>query len=249
MFLEVKMKKIDTYAAIENPNSWKLMEKLGFVRQKDRKKIKYTFQEKEVDCYHYILEKKDFLKEYFRKETLYITEDIDKDPYIKHISEDPILNITGESGSGKTYACEKYKKDENCIVIDTDQVFGKEEKDHNNQEFYKYLINKYQKIPDLIENFDQIYKDILEYAKRKNKYIIIDSAQFRNIKDITLLKGDIIVLRTCINTCFDRCVKRFQQKNKDVSFEELAAYTTRKKGIYTWYEAINRLIDRLDHME
>ena len=54
------------------------------------------------------MEKKDFLKEYFRKQELYITEDIDKDPYIKHLSDDLVLNITGESGSGKTTATEKY---------------------------------------------------------------------------------------------------------------------------------------------
>ena len=249
MFLECEIKKIETSAAIKNPSSWHLMEKLGFKRQKDIKKIKYTLLKNEVEGYHYILTKEDFLKEIFRKEKLFITEDIDKDPFIKHLSEDPIVNITGESGSGKTTACEKYKEDENCIVIDTDQVFGGEEKDKDNQELYDYLKKKYQELPDLIYNFDQIYLDILEYAKTKNKFIIIDSAQFRNIKDITILKGDIIILRTCINTCFDRCIKRYQELHKDASFEELSAYTARKKGMYKWYLGINNLIDRLDHME
>ena len=249
IFLEVEIKTIDTCAAIQNKSSWSLMEKLGFKRQKDYKKVKYTLLKEEVDCYHYVLTKEDFLKELFRKESLYITEDIDKDPYIKHISDDPIMNITGESGSGKSYACEKYKLDDNYIVIDTDQVFGNEEKDENNKEFYDFLIKKYDKLPDLIESFDQIYLDILEYAKTKNKVIIIDSAQYRNIKDVSILKGDMIVLRTCINTCFDRCIKRYEEQHKNASFEELSSYTARKKGMYAWYKAINELLDKLDHMK
>ena len=249
MFLEVEIKKIDTSAAIPNKPSWHLMEKLGFKRLKDLKQVKYTLLEDKIDCYHYVLKKEDFLKELFRKESLYISLDIDKDPYIKHITDDPILNITGESGSGKTEACKKYKQDENCIVIDTDQVFKEKEKDKQNQEVYDYLKKKYQVIPNLIEQFDQIYLDILEYAKTKNKFIIIDSAQFRNIKDVNILKGDIIVLRTSINTCFDRCIKRYQEKNKNASFEEISAYTARKKEMYKWYQKINELLDRLDHME
>ena len=78
----------------------------------------------------YELDKNTFLKELFRKEKLYIQEDIDKDPYIKHISDDLVLNITGESGSGKTTFINQYKEDPNCIIIDTDQLFGNHKKDN-----------------------------------------------------------------------------------------------------------------------
>lgn len=43
MFSECKISKIITGAAICNPASWKMMEKLGFERQKQTKMIQYTF--------------------------------------------------------------------------------------------------------------------------------------------------------------------------------------------------------------
>ena len=246
MFLEVEIDCIKTCAAIKNPDSWKLMEKLGFKREKGIKKVKYTFLEQEEECYPYILEKNDFLKEYFRKEKLYITLDIDKDPYIKHLTDDPVLNLTGESGSGKTTATIPYKENPNCIVIDTDNVFSKKEKNKEEQELYNYLIKKYKELPNLYENFDEIYQDILDYFQNSGKMLIVDSAQFRNLKNISLLKGEVIVIRTCINNCYDRCIKRYEEKNKDASFEEIAEYANRKKNMYQWYHHLNSFLDKLD---
>lgn len=248
MFLEVEIDSILTCAAMVNTSSWKLMEKLGFKRLKTTHFIKYTLLDEEVELYEYELSKKDFLKEYFRKEELYISEEIDKDPYIKHISDDLVLNITGESGSGKSTATEKYRNDSTCIVIDTDEIFNKHESNEYAKEFKEYLIKKYKELPSLYEEFDKIYKDIIDYFKFSNKMIIIDSAQFRNLKDISLLKGDIIILRTCINTCFNRCIERFKEKKKDATFEEIVEYSSRKKNIYKWYHSLNNFIDRVDHI-
>jgi ribosomal-protein-alanine N-acetyltransferase len=248
MFLEVEIKSIKTCAAIVNPSSWQLMEKLGFKRLKTTSFIKYTFVEDKVKCLNYSLTKNDFLKEYFRKERLYIEEEIDKDPYIKHINDYPVLNLTGESGSGKSTATLEYKNNNDIIVIDTDIVFGKNEKDEVNKTLYDYLINKYNKLPSLINEFDIIYQDILDCFKDSNKMLIIDSAQFRNLKDISLLKGDIIILRTSINNCYQRCIDRFKSENNNASFEEIASYCTRKKDIYKWYHSLNSFIDRVDKL-
>lgn len=247
-FLEVEIDSIKTCAAIKNEASWHLMEKLGFKRLKTTHYEKYTFLKEKEKVYEYILTKKDFLKEYFRKQELFITIDIDKDPYIKHLSDDNILNITGPSGSGKSTACLKYKEDPNCIVIDTDQVFGKQEKDENNQELYNYLLNKYKEIPDLSSNFDMLYLDILDYYKNSDKFIIIDCATFHLIKDVSILRGDIIILRTCINTSYNRCIERFKSKKKDATFEEIAEYSERKKAMYKWYHGLNNFIDKIDRL-
>ncbi len=61
MFKEVGISKILTGAAIANPASWKLMEKLGF-RRIDGKNYfaKYTFLPEEVELYSYELTKEDF---------------------------------------------------------------------------------------------------------------------------------------------------------------------------------------------
>ena len=247
MFLEVEINSIETSAAIVNPSSWKLMEKLGFIRKKTTHFVKYTLLEEEVEVYEYILTKKDFLKEYFRKQELYITEDIDKDPYIKHISDDLVLNITGESGSGKSTATDKYKNSLDCCIIDTDELFS--EKENVSKDILllrNYLIKKYKKLPDLIVQFDDIYKDIIEYFKNDGRLIIIDSAQYRNIKDISILKGDIIVIRTCINNCYNRCIERYKNKYPNATFEEIAAYAEKKKNMYKWYHSLNSFIDKLD---
>ena len=249
MFLTVEIEKIETGAAIVNPSSWHLMEKLGAKRLNTTCFVKYTFLDKEIELYKYELTKKDFLKELFRKEELYITEDIDKDPFIKHLSDDHILNMTGPSGSGKSTACEKYREDPNCIVIDTDQVFGKHPKDKDNEELYNYLKSKYKEIPDLGKNFDMLYQDIIDYYKDTDKFIIIDCATFHLIKDVNLLKGDIIILRTCINTCYNRCIERYKSIKKVATLEEIAEYSTRKKAMYEWYHGLNSFIDKIDKLE
>lgn len=55
MFNEVKIKEIRTGAAIINPASWKIMEKLGFKRLDETKMIQYTFLDEPVEDYQYIL--------------------------------------------------------------------------------------------------------------------------------------------------------------------------------------------------
>ena len=245
MFLEVEIKSIKTCAAIENKASYTLMEKLGFKRENTRKFIKYTFVEGEVECYNYTLTKKDFLKELFHKENLYVDIDIDKDPYIKHLSDDLVLNITGESGSGKTTQTEKYKNDPSCIVIDTDEVYKSKNKSNANQEVYDMLIKKYNKLPDLFTSFDEVYKSIINHFKYSNKLVIIDSAQFRNMQDISILKGDIIVIRTCVNTCYKRCIERFE-KDGNHTLDEISAYSEKKKNIYIWYNYLNKFLELLD---
>lgn len=245
MFLEVEIKSIKAIVAIKNKASYSLMEKLGFKREATTRFIKYTFIDEKVECYNYTLTKNDFLKELFHKESLYIDIDIDKDPYIKHLSDDLVLNITGESGSGKTTQTEKYKNDPTCIVIDTDEVYKSKNKSKENKEVHDMLIKKYNELPDLFTSFDEVYKSIIDYFKYSNKLVIIDSAQFRNIKDISILKGDIIVIRTCINTCYKRCIERFEQSGNH-TLDEIGAYSEKKKNIYIWYNYLNKFLELLD---
>ena len=42
---------------------------------------------------------------------LLISQYIDEEPYIKDITNDKVINITGESGSGISYFSDKYIKD------------------------------------------------------------------------------------------------------------------------------------------
>lgn len=175
------------------------------------------------------------------KSDLLISRFIDKDPYIKDITNDKVINITGESGSGKSYYTNKYIDNDDYIVIDTDLVFSEDETDN------KYILElrkvfKDIKIDYLITNFDDCYKKILECFKDSGKTIVIDSAQYRNIKDYSILKGKIIVMRTSINTCYERCIDRWKGQNINYTEEELEKYSNRKLGMFSWYNSLNEFI-------
>lgn len=182
------------------------------------------------------------------KSDLLISMFVDKETYFKKISDDKVINITGESGSGKSSYTNKYLNDDNYIVIDTDLVFN------------NYLVNnKYlnevrslfkDKEKDiLINDFDYFYKTIIDYFKDSNKTLVIDSAQYRNIKDYLVLKGTMIILRTSANTCYERCINRWKNNHKNYSNEELTKFMKKKKGIYSWYKYLNNFIEKVDKMK
>ena len=136
------------------------------------------------------------------------------------------------------------------LVIDTDEIFS-ESRFKNatgiNKELGEYFRTKYNVLPNCGDDFDLIYKDILEHCKKYNKIIVIDCAQLHCIKDINLLKGTIIVLRTCINTCYERTIERYKTINKNYTEEELEKYKERKKSIYEWYKYSNEFLEKIDN--
>ena len=174
---------------------------------------------------------------------------IDKEPYIKEITTDKVINLTGQSGSGKTtYAKEHFNSDE-YLVVDTDDVLSENRYKNAtgiNKELGDYFRSKYKEIPNCGDDFDLIYKDILEYTKKYNKTIIIDCAQFHCIKDINLLKGKLIVIRTCIDKCYDRTIERFKKNNPNYTKEELEKFKEKKMAIYKWYKYSNEFIEKID---
>lgn len=184
---------------------------------------------------------------------LYICIPINKEPYIKKITNDNIINVTGQSGSGKTtYIKETYSND-NYLIIDTDDIFNETRYNNStkiNKELGTYFRTKYKTLPNLHENFDLIYQEIINYCQTySNKTIIIDCAQFHEIKDISILKGTIIVIRTCIDECYQRCLNRWKSNNPNYIEEEYQKYAIRKKSIYTWYKGTNTLLKKLNNLK
>ena len=222
MFLEVEITSILTCVAKDNTASWKLMEKLGFQRLKTTHFVKYTLLEEKIEVYEYQLEKNIFLKEYFHKQELYISENVDKDPYIKHLTDDPILNIVGLVGCEKEETLEKYKNNSNYIVMNLDQL--KEDKNAD----------------DKIQ-LDSLYQEVIEQYNNQDKYLIIESNHPQEIEDISILKGDIIIIRTCFNTCNNRYIK-----NPNLSLEELSSLQEQKQITRKDYHKLNEWIDKID---
>ena len=116
-----------------------------------------------------------------------------------------------------------------------------------NKELGNYFREKYDVLPNLSDDFDLIYLDILDYCKDIDKTIVIDCAQFHCCKDISILKGKIVIIRTCIDTCYNRCIERFKSLGS-YTFDELEKYKEKKKKIYTWYHQTNKFIEEIDKL-
>ncbi len=187
------------------------------------------------------------------KSDLLISRFIDKEPYIKDITNDKVINITGESGSGKSTYTKKYLNDDKYIVIDTDEITS--DKSTNNKnciEFREFLKEKYKgNIPNICNEFSTIYNDILYYYKNTDKTLVIDSAQFRNLTtedEIKLLKGKIIIIRTSIEECYKRVINRWKEINKNYSEKELNKYKNKKLGMFEWYKLLNSFIIKINNL-
>ena len=174
---------------------------------------------------------------------------IDKEPYRKQITDDNIINLTGQTGSGKTTYAKKYFNSEEYLIIDTDDIFSEHRFENSkgiNRELGEYFRKKYQKLPNCGDDFDLIYKEILDYCRKYEKTIVIDCAQFHCIKNINLLKGEIIIIRTCIDNCYNRTIERYKRTNKNYSEEELEKFKERKKAIFSWYKYSNEFLEKID---
>lgn len=190
----------------------------------------------------------DILKEI--KSPLEISLSVSKEPYVKKLTSDKIINLTGQSGSGKSYYAKENFNTEEYVVIDTDDIFSDKRFENStglNKELGEMFRNKYEKLPNLADDFDLVYEEIISYCKNINKTIVIDCAQFHCIKDINLLKGTIIIIRTDIDTCYNRTIDRWLKNNNfNYKEEELDKYKERKKAIYKWYKYTNDFINKID---
>lgn len=182
-----------------------------------------------------------------------IEVDRTKDMYEKVLTNDKVINVTGSSGSGKsTYVSEHFNSDE-YIVVDTDEIFFEHrflESTGINRMLGEYFRNKYSTMPNLGTEFDLIYKEILEYFKDSSKTIVIDCAQFGNCQDLSILRGRVIVIRTAVDTCYERVLLRYKkthdEKNASYTKEEFDAYAEKKKKIYLWRNGLNSFIRKID---
>ena len=60
MFEEVQITKIITGAAIDNPASWKIMDKLGYIKLPQTKLVTYTYLDDPVEIYKYEITKEQY---------------------------------------------------------------------------------------------------------------------------------------------------------------------------------------------
>lgn len=152
---------------------------------------------------------------------------------------------------GKSYFCKQWENNANYIIIDTDRVFGKTP--CNNiyeirirEEIIRLYGTDLEKI--LCEDVDDWYRLILNMLQGIGKIIVINSTMIRYIKDLSIIKGKVIILRTSINRCYKQCIQRFQERNPNASEEEIEEYSKKKKKIYNWYKYLNEFILKVDKL-
>lgn len=126
------------------------------------------------------------------------------------ITNDNIINITGMIGSGKSTMANKYRNNEEYIVISLDCLYKGQDKENSN--IHVEIINQFikEKFPEKnnFEYFNEYYNIILEYIKQQEKIGVIEGQQIYRYIDINNIKGKIIVKRTSIFNCWYRSIRR-----------------------------------------
>lgn len=144
-----------------------------------------------------------------RNDKIYIFRD--RSDYIKNISSDDIINVIGTKGSGKTTSTNKYIENDNYIVINCDRLFDMPTDNNIEDKFLSevraLLIKKYG-IVYTGNKFNKCYEEIINFAQKHNKKLIIEGNVLYDIDSITNLKGTVIVKRTGVLKCFCRAVRR-----------------------------------------
>lgn len=182
----------------------------------------------------------------------------DQDDYVKELTSDKVINVIGTKGSGKTTTSLKYIEDDDYIVVNLDSLFdspGANEKDPELPKIRDMLIKKYGYLQDGYD-FINYYNDIVEYAKKKNKTLLIEGNSIEDL-DPKDLKGKIIVKRTGVFKSFKRSVKRDYkneyfmnlEKEKHKYFYKLSRLykiTKRRKKIFKQYKNIENVIDKIE---
>ena len=188
---------------------------------------------------------------------LRIDEVIDKGLYYKKISNDKVINITGEGGSGKSTLANGYRNDENYLVVDYDMILLNPDVGTIEYELKQMLIKKYGNslfeniskvgIDKVKENFTTMYNEIINYLSNHNKTIVLDGTQLRFINDAKIIKGEFVALRLSIQTCVSQSVQRFIQNNPQATAEQIQEYTQKRANIlHQLNPMMNELLTQVD---
>lgn len=180
----------------------------------------------------------------------------DKSDYIKEITKDNMFNITGEKGSGKT-TFGKSVNEKKSIIIHLDWVFdgkGEFEGENDSIKVRDILLKKYKTL-DIDRYFEEKYYDeIIKYIKKSNKTGYIEGNAIAEIKDLSKIKGTVIVKRTPILKCFIRVVKRDYKNpyfrkglNRWGLIKRYIHVVKRRKKIFKTYKNIEGFILKLEN--
>lgn len=227
----------------------------NIIKEKDKEKLrKLLFKYIDIsnfDSFLYFLKNNDdnlylFFKEI---EDNLIDLFVNKEPLIFNISNDNIINIAGETGSGKsTYVKENFNND-NYEIVETDQLFNEKKNDNpfllkiRKEIFKKYSDEHYPGGYNLKINFNHFNECLKIILKNKNeKALVIDSGQYRHLKNYDLLKGKLIIIRTSVTESINRACIRFLKTHNNPTEKDIELHKIKKYTAYELYKKFNTLI-------
>jgi len=201
----------------------------------------YFLSNNDKDLYSFFLEIKNNLIDLYEN----------KDPLIIDISDDNIINITGETGSGKsTYVKNNFNKEE-YEIVETDLLFNDKYLDDpflnmlRKKIFKRYSDEYYPGGYNLrinFNHFNQVLRMILNNKKYIDKSLVIDSGQFRHLKNYDLLKGKLIIMRTAVTESIRRACERFLNRYPNATEKEIEEHKMKKYTAYELHKKFNTLI-------
>jgi len=185
----------------------------------------------------------------------------DQEDYIKKVTEDPIINVIGTKGSGKTTSSLEYIEDSDTIVINCDRLFelpSTEKEDKELTIIRDQLKKKYGKVMEG-EEFSSCYLDIVDYILSKHKKGFIEGNVIQEISPL-LLKGTIIVKKTGVFKSYIRAVKRDYHNEYFMNLEKkehkyfykltrLYKISKRRKSVFLQAREIEKIMETLEDIK
>lgn len=229
----------------------------NIVNEKDKNKLKkLLFKHIDIsnfDSFLYFLKtNNNYLYPFFKEVSDNLIDLYEnKKPLIFEISNDNIINITGETGSGKSTYVKKNYNNDNYEIVETDVLFNDNIevdpflKEIRNKIFTKYSDEHYPGGYNLrinFNHFNDVLKMIINNKEKTNKTLVIDSGQFRHLKNYKLLKGKLIIIRTSITESIKRAFERFNKNNPNATEEEIEEHKMKKYTAYELHKKFNTLI-------
>ena len=184
---------------------------------------------------------------------------IDKRDVEIKCTEDRIINITGMIGSGKTTQADKYRKDNNYIVISLDCLYRGQDKENMNEETMKINQILEKKFPkqDNEKYFKKYYYEIIEYINNFDKSIIwvLEGQHIYRYLNLEDVKGKLIIKRTCIIKCWKRSIirhikkKKLQLNNGQITkkqyYDNIIFWIKRRTGQLKYYRDLNKMLNEV----